>query len=146
MDSGLRQDNLGLSMVSIWRDPLCWPGLKSVCGNGPKPALIDENLERSSEESDCHIRRLPYWPTYWGATLQARSSFLNWLATGRKDPSADLGYVFLYFYGLERRALYDTKTSPKARTELPAIVAEVEQLLQIYSGERVIPILRGFVA
>ena len=55
---------------------------------------------------------------------------------GRKDPSADLGYVFLYFYGLERRALYDAAVSATAKAELPEIQAEVERLLKIYGNNR----------
>jgi len=109
-------------------------GLESVEGGGPEPALIDVNLKIDFEEWDCHIRNLPYWPTYWGASPKARSAFLKWLSTGRDDPSADIGYVFLYFYGLERRVLHDVKTSSQARGEIPVIKKEIERLLRTYSG------------
>jgi len=108
-------------------------GLESVGGGGPEPALIDKNLPIAREHDDCHIRHLSYWPSYWGATPEARSAFLRWLSTGRSDPGADIGYVFLYFYGLERRALHDAKTSAQAQAEIPIIKNEVERLLGIYS-------------
>jgi tellurite resistance protein len=108
-------------------------GLESVGGGGPEPALIDKNLPIAREHDDCHIRHLSYWPSYWGATPEARSAFLRWLSTGRSDPGADIGYVFLYFYGLERRALHDAKTSAKAQAEIPIIKNEVERLLGIYT-------------
>ncbi|MCI0720148.1 MAG: TerB N-terminal domain-containing protein, partial [Acidobacteria bacterium] len=63
-----------------------------------------------------------------------RAAYLEWLAAGRRDPSAYIGYVFLFFYGLERRALADTRRSPQAKQDIPAIIREVEELLQVYGG------------
>jgi uncharacterized tellurite resistance protein B-like protein len=45
-----------------------------------------------------------------------------------------VGYVFLFFYGLERRILVDAKTDAAARAEVPAIIAEVERLRAIYEN------------
>lgn len=109
-------------------------GLQAIEGDRPEPALIDPELEIDKEEWICHVRKLSYWPTYWGATPAARSAYLDWLSTGRMDPQADIGYVFLYFYGLERRVLHDVKTSSHARDEIPAIKEEIERLFRTYSG------------
>lgn len=106
-------------------------GLAAASGSGPEPALIDPGLPVVS--SDYTIRQLSYWPYYYGASSEARGAYLRWLSTGRKDPAADLGYVFLYFYGLERRALHDIKTSLRAREEISAIKLEIERLLKIYT-------------
>jgi tellurite resistance protein len=107
-------------------------GLESVGGGGPEPALIDGDLRVAAGRANCHIRYLSYWPSYWGASPEARMSYLQWLSTSRSDPEADIGYVFLYFYGLERRALHDIKTSAKARGEIQLIINEIERLLEIY--------------
>ena len=104
----------------------------SVQGNSPEPALVDPRLPVDPAVTDCSIRRLNYWPSYSGASPEARGAYLNWLASGRKDPGADLGYVFLYFYGLERRALYGPTVSEAAKAELPEIQGEIERLLAIY--------------
>ena len=111
-------------------------GLQSVQLGSPEPSLIDPRLPVDSSIADCTVRRLNYWPSYSGASPDARAAYLNWLDSGRKDPSADLGYVFLYFYGLERRALYDAAVSATAKAELPEIQAEVERLLKIYGNNR----------
>ena len=111
-------------------------GLQSVHLGSPEPALIDPRLPVDSSITDCTVRRLNYWPSYSAAPPDARAAYLNWLDSGRKDPKADLGYVFLYFYGLERRALYDAAVSAVAKAELPEIQAEVERLLTIYGGNR----------
>jgi uncharacterized tellurite resistance protein B-like protein len=45
-----------------------------------------------------------------------------------------MGLVFLFFYGLERRALNESHGSSDVRAELPGIAAEVERLLHVYGG------------
>jgi uncharacterized tellurite resistance protein B-like protein len=111
-------------------------GLGAASGSGIEPALIDASLPRDRSVRDCTERRLSYWPSYSTADPQARAAYLNWLKGGLKDPAADMGYVFLYFYGLERRSLHDARTSEVAKAELPAIRIEVQRLLKIYSGNR----------
>jgi uncharacterized tellurite resistance protein B-like protein len=109
-------------------------GLESVGQSGPEPALIDKKLPMAPGEGNCHIRLLSYWPTYRGASPEARSAYIQWLSTGRMDPDADIGYVFLFFYGLERRVLHDAKVSKQAQTEIPIIQSEIERLLGIYKN------------
>lgn len=70
---------------------------------------------------------LQYWPAYAELTPSGRRSFLAWLAGGRSDPAADIGLVFLFFYGLERRVFVD-----RALSDAPVLIAEVERLLGIY--------------
>lgn len=50
---------------------------------------------------------LPYWPSYAEASPAQRARYLDWLSQGRTDPSVEIGYPFIFFYGLERRALVD---------------------------------------
>ena len=110
-------------------------GLRSVTSSDVEPALIDPTLPVDRSIADCHQNRLNYWPSYSEATPQARGAYLHWLNTGRKDPAADIGYVFLYFYGLERRAIHDSKTDPFGAADLPAIRSEVDRLLRIYGNQ-----------
>lgn len=72
---------------------------------------------------------LHYWPSYASITPTGRRAFLLWLADSRRDPSVDIGLVFIFFYGLERRLFID-----RALSEAPSLVAEVERLLGIYGG------------
>jgi len=108
-------------------------GLAAVNGYGIEPALIDPDLPVDTTVKDYQVRHLSYFPSYGGASPQARAAYLHWLESGRQDPSADLGYVFLYFYGLERRALHDAKVSEAAKNELTEIESEIERLLAIYN-------------
>lgn len=68
---------------------------------------------------------LPYWPSYANATPNQRAKYLDWLAGGKSDPTIEVGYVFIYFYGLERAVLFDGVD--------PALCAhEIHRLLAIY--------------
>lgn len=73
-----------------------------------------------------------YWPNYSALNPQARRTYLEWLASGRQDPNTDIGYVFLYFYGLERRAVYDVAIDMSARADYPLLANELTRLLVIY--------------
>jgi tellurite resistance protein len=68
-----------------------------------------------------------YWPAYGGMSPDARRSYLEWLAGSRSNPEDYIGYVFLYFYGLERRLLLDQNVA-----DGEALVAEVRRLLEVY--------------
>ncbi len=103
---------------------------------GLEPALIDPSLPRDDVSPDLQGQGMTYWPAYDTIPPGCRSGYLNWLANGRSDPDAYIGYVFLYFYGLERRALFDAGRLDEAREEIPLIVAEVRRLLSVYGGNR----------
>lgn len=109
-------------------------GLSSITGLRVEPALIDPSLPVKRSSPDRSGASMTYWPSYSSISLESRAAYLDWLETGRRDPTAYIGYVFLYFYGLERRALAESPRSDRAKQDLPAILAETEQLLQIYSG------------
>lgn len=100
---------------------------KGVLGDFPDASLIESGLPvaRSGTATD----DLPYWPSYRAATPAQRSRYIDWLIGGRCDPEIPLGYVFIYFYGLERRVLVD-------RVDCAVIAAEVMRLLPIYSHSR----------
>lgn len=108
-------------------------GLDGGDGWQVEAALIDPALPVNTGDDDYTVRKLNYWPSYYESSREARASYLNWLAHGCSDLRADIGYVFLYFYGLERRALVDAISSESAKAELPIIMREVERLLGIYT-------------
>ena len=98
-----------------------------------EPALVNPNLPVGTLISANYQQRLlSYWSSYSEATPDARAAYIKWLMGGRNDPLSDIGYVFLYFYGLERRALADAKTDMIAKAELPKIIQEIERLVEIY--------------
>ncbi|HET9894943.1 MAG TPA: TerB N-terminal domain-containing protein [Streptosporangiaceae bacterium] len=101
-------------------------------GGKPDPALIDPGLEVDHRAPDYAGAHMGYWPSYSTIAPACRAAYLQWLAGGRHAPDAYIGYVFLYFYGLERRLLIDAQQSAAARAERETLVAEVRRLLGIY--------------
>ena len=97
-----------------------------------EPALINPQLSLA-KKADFTLNQTDYWPNYSGISPAARKAWLCWLADGRKHPDADIGYVFLYFYGLERRVLRDGANDPVALSDRPDILIELKRLAAIYS-------------
>lgn len=98
------------------------------------PCLIDPS-KSVAKHGDYTERQMGYWPSYSDISAAARRAYLNWLADGRKDPEADIGYVFIFFYGLERRAILDAARDDAAKADWPAIAAELRRLLGIYGDK-----------
>ncbi|OYV93846.1 MAG: hypothetical protein B7Z60_07085 [Ferrovum sp. 37-45-19] len=65
----------------------------------------------------------------------ARHAYLEWLAGGSCHPEAEIGYIFLFFYGLERRVIIDASSDASALAEYPAIAQELRRLLSIYGDK-----------
>lgn len=104
--------------------------LKTPTGDND-PCLIDPSLS-VARQGNYAERQMGYWPSYSTIPSGARRAYLNWLAGGREDPEADVGYVFLFFYGLERRAIIDGAKDDAAQADWPVIAAELRRLLSIY--------------
>jgi len=99
------------------------------------PALIDPSAPVDHRRPDWAGQQMGYWPSYSQIAPGCRAAYLSWLSAGRRE-GAYIGYVFLFFYGLERRALLDSQTDANARAELPQIRAEVLRLLDLYGENR----------
>jgi tellurite resistance protein len=88
--------------------------------------LIDPKLPIALQK-DGSENAIGYWPSYSQISPSARKAYLDWLASPRDNPEANLGFVFLYFYGLERRLMLEPNSPDKAD-----VVEEVHRLLKIY--------------
>jgi uncharacterized tellurite resistance protein B-like protein len=100
-----------------------------------EPSLLDPRLTVGRGVPDREGRLLGYWPSYSMLLPECRQAYLEWLAGGR-GPGAAIGYVFLFFYGIERRVLVDSAKSERARAETDGLLAEVERLLDLYGSSR----------
>lgn len=98
---------------------------------GNDPCLIDPS-KPVAKGGGYTERLMGYWPSYSEVSPEARRAYLNWLAGGRTDPNADIGYVFLFFYGLERRAIIDASSDESAQADWSLIASELRRLLALY--------------
>lgn len=112
-------------------------GLSPVRGlRDVEPALINPRLPVDRANPNRRGEGMSYWPSYSEITPAARAAYLEWLAGGRSDPNTYIGYVFLFFYGLERRLLGDVRRTAISPAERDAIFAEVTRLLGTYGHHR----------
>jgi len=100
---------------------------KEAHAYGDSPGLIFAALP-ARKPSGLPQDPVQYWPNYRHVEPEVRGSYLMWLRDGRSDPHTPISLVFMYFYGLETRALVD----PEGVSDRPAIRAEVQRLLDIY--------------
>lgn len=99
-------------------------------------SLINPKLKVINAEPWQHGEEMGYWSSYSRIPPQCRGAYLKWLATGRSEPEANIGFVFLFFYGLERRLFLDGRKQWISEPERQAIVGEVRRLLSIYGANR----------
>lgn len=107
-------------------------GSRSESGHIGQAFVVNPELPVAAYHVDEELRLTDYGPSYGNIGREARRAYLQWLAGGRCNPQANIGYVFLFFYGLERRVLLDTKYDEKVRAEIPSILAEIKRLLEVY--------------
>ena len=110
-------------------------GVQSISGYEAEPCLIDPRLPVRWSRPDWTGETMYYWPSYSYISPRARAAYLTWLEDGRRDESAHIGYVFLFFYGLERRLFGDLEGNV-GHHEARTIVAEIERLIKIYDTNR----------
>lgn len=128
------------------RAPACWVNHPTVVQVGARtvtldmvyygtPARHDPARDKSridptlpiNPQGDPSGDTLTYWPSYDRLDPRARWTYLDWLENGRTDPNIPIGYVFVFFYGLEQRLLVED-----AKDEASAIFAELRRLLAIH--------------
>lgn len=109
---------------------LAWPG-------EPSAIIISLPVGRTAADP---LTDLGYYPSYDRISAEQRRCYLEWLSAGRKDADParrSLGYIFVFFYGLERRILLD-------RDHDPSLLKEVLRLLGHYGSTHESRSLRSY--
>ena len=104
--------------------------------NDDAPSLIDPTLRIDVRSPDYAGDQMSYWPSYSQIPPQSRAAFIEWLASDRGDPETYIGYVFLYFYGIERRLLVDDKNGEVSDEERKTLIQELKRLKNVYGDHR----------
>lgn len=99
-----------------------------------EPALISPSLAVRNSRPDTQGQLMGYWPSYSTIEPESRAAYLDWLAAGRPG-GAYVGYVFLFFYGIERKLLCEEREDGNS-AERDSLVAEIRRLLGLYSDSR----------
>ena len=99
--------------------------------NSPAVPLVDPALRVDFKQQEWSAE-LGYWPEYERLTPRQRGTLLAYLNSKRESSQVAIGYVFLYYYGLERRIFVDAFHDESLAGELPQLVAEVQRLHRVY--------------
>ncbi|MDO8909503.1 MAG: TerB N-terminal domain-containing protein [Pseudohongiella sp.] len=110
--------------------------LSSLDGYGTEASLVDDSLRIEKSVSSYEDESLDYWPKFISLTPKARGAYLSWLSGNRSDPETPLGYVFICFYGLERRITVDSVKQGVDDTEFKSLFDEILRLKSIYGSSR----------
>lgn len=110
--------------------------LSSLDGYGTEASLVDDSLKIENKPSSFEDESLGYWPKFISLTPKGRGAFLSWLSSNRSDPETPLGYVFIFFYGLERRIAVDSIHQAVGDAEFKSLFDEILRLKDIYGSSR----------
>ncbi len=110
--------------------------LSSLDGYGTEASLVDDSLKIENKPSSFEDESLGYWPKFISLTPKGRGAFLSWLSGNRSAPETPLGYVFIYFYGLERRITVDSIHQTVDNAEFKSLFDEILRLKGIYGSSR----------
>ncbi|MDP2716917.1 MULTISPECIES: TerB N-terminal domain-containing protein [Chromatiaceae] len=115
--------------------------LNSLSGYGVEPSLVDEKRQALTKSfksgSDLYTdESLGYWPSYATLSKGCRGAYLDFLASDRSDPTTPVGYVFIYFYGFERRIIENKTNNTVSDHEFLGIFDEVLRLNSVFNANR----------
>ena len=99
-------------------------------------SLVNPSLKIDFRSPDYAGDQMGYWPRYSRISPQCRAAYIEWLASDRTDPETSIGYVFLYFYGIERRFLVDDQNGEVSDEERMALIQELKRLKNVYGDNR----------
>jgi uncharacterized tellurite resistance protein B-like protein len=108
--------------------------LTALSGYGVESSLIDPTLQVHASIANVTGTGMTYWPSYSRISPESRRAFLQWLDGGRADPDVHIGYVFIFFYGLERRVFEVLEAEGKETGELLSIAKELSRLLALHAS------------
>lgn len=115
--------------------------MDSLDGYEIEPSLVDETRPASNVSvnlgSELYIdETLGYWPSYASLSKECRGAYLDWLASDRSNSETPIGYVFIYFYGMERRVVENKANLSMSEQEFTIIFEEVLRLHKVFSANR----------
>jgi len=95
-------------------------------------SLVDDTLPIENALITYQDDSLSYWAKYSKLSAKGRGAYLTWLSSERNNPDTPIGYIFIYFYGIERRLLIDFNRGDVSDEECFSLYNEVLRLRDIY--------------
>lgn len=110
--------------------------LKSLDRFYVEASLINPDLKVNYSNPDKSGSLMGYWPNYSTICPECRAAYLEWLSSDRSDPDINIGYIFLYFYGIERRLIIKSQKDIVTKEEFICLQTELYRLKNLYGSNR----------
>lgn len=104
--------------------------------DGSDASLVNDAFPIESMSRHYYDESLGYWPTFATLSPRCRGAYLDWLVSDRSDATCPIGYVFIYFYGLERRILVDGTKESISDDEFKSLFEELSRLRTVFQANR----------
>lgn len=99
-----------------------------------EPSLLDPTFQVLEPSDKSAIKKLPPFPRYSLMTPEQRWCYISFLASDRSS-CTDIGYAFVYLYGLERRLIIDVKKPDEVSDEeREKLVREIIRLMECFKS------------
>ena len=110
--------------------------LSGLGGYGTEPSLLNPTLAINVSSPDYQGKQVFYGCNYNDISPESRAAYVKWLAGDRGNPEVHIGYVFLYFSGIERRLLVDDENGAIPDHERDALILELRRLKTLYGYDK----------
>lgn len=104
--------------------------------DGSDASLVNDAFPIEPGSQHYYDESLGYWPSFATLSPRCRGAYLDWLASDRSDATCPIGYVFIYFYGLERRILVDGARESISDDEFKSLFEELSRLKTVFQANR----------
>ena len=99
-----------------------------------EPSLLDPTFKVAEPSDKSSVKKLPQFPRYSEMTPEQRWCYIDFLA-GDRSSCQDIGYAFVYLYGIERRLIVDTKKPDEvSEDERKRLVREIIRLMECFKS------------
>jgi hypothetical protein len=99
-------------------------------------SLVNESMLIKNEHYLYEDTTHSYFSKFIQFSPQSRGAYIDWLASDRNDPDTPIAYVWVYFYGFERRILIDYQFKKIIDHEFSLIFCELLRLKDIYKNNK----------
>ena len=103
--------------------------------NSNDAALVDDSLgilfDKKHKENE-YLARINNI-SFENFSSKSRGAYINWLATDRADLNTPQQYLYLYFFGLERRIIIDSFKNEVSDDEFKSIFNELNRIYHTFS-------------
>jgi hypothetical protein len=107
--------------------------LRAYDSNENDSCLINPNLKIAPGDPCLAGLGIGKFPNYAEISPEARGAYLEWLSTGRSNRKARIEYVTLFFYGFERRVIFEHEEERVLQKERDEIIEELRRLRIFYA-------------